>query len=80
MMAVTANGDTHHRRRMGRAEVSVLVTKTYDRGDVERALKVGVGGCRGHYRWWGCPGELCLGWKGVLSQGRTMTSLGSTQR
>ena len=84
MIAVTANGDAHHRRKMGRVELSVLVTKTYDRGDVERALKVGVGGCRGHCRWWGgALGELCnlcLGWKGVLSQGRTMTSLGSTRR
>ena len=47
MIAVTANGDAHHRRKMGRAELSVLVTKTYDRGDVERALKVGVGGLQG---------------------------------
>ena len=47
MIAVTANGDAHHRRKMGRAELSVLVTKTYDRGDVERALKVGAGGLQG---------------------------------
>ena len=69
MIAVTANGDTHHRRRMGRAELLVLVTKTYDRGDVERALKVGVGGCRGHCRWWGVSGEVVFGLEACVVSG-----------
>ena len=69
MIAVTANGDAHHRRKMGRAELSVLVTKTYDRGDVERALKVGVGGCRGHCRWWGVSGGVVFRLDGCVVSG-----------
>ena len=77
MIAVTANGDggwdAQSRRCWSRRRV-----RQGGRGE-------GVeGGCRGAAGdtagGGGCPGELCLGWKGVLSQGRPMTSLGSTQR
>ena len=82
MIAVTANGDTHHRRKMARAGFSVLVTKPYDRGDLERALKAGVGGLEGSLPVMGGVRGSVFALEGVLSQslGSTMTSLGSTRR
>ena len=43
VVAVTANGDAHHRRLMAEAGFSLLVTKPFDKSDLETALSVAIG-------------------------------------